>query len=232
MTIVQMFLVLVPLLIVYPSTTNGFQISHASSRIDFMTSVKASAPSKLPTTNAVFGASGHDCIRGCTSSTRNANVNSFTATKLSMANDNADSDQESVALSTPLDKPILAAIDFAALVLFAGVGKASHSADGSLDIQGVLTTAFPFLLSWFATSPFTGVYNDRNGNGVLDAGKLAAKGWIVAVPIGCALRGVIKGYIPPLPFVIVTLIVTLILLGGSRMLFSLVEDKVSNSEEI
>jgi len=143
------------------------------------------------------------------------------------------SSDEEAGLSTPLDKPLLAAVDFAALVTFAGVGKASHSADGALDIQAVLTTALPFLFAWFATSPFTGVYKDGNDDdgGVLSVGKVAAKGWIVAVPLGCALRGVIKGYVPPAPFVIVTLIATLVMLGGSRILYSVVENKLSGKEE-
>lgn len=139
-------------------------------------------------------------------------------------------EEETGKFSTPMEKPILAAVDFAALVAFAGVGKASHSADGALDIQAVLTTALPFLLAWYATSPFTGVYKDGDG-GVISAGKAAAKGWVVAVPLGCALRGVIKGYVPPAPFVIVTLIATLVILGGSRMLYSVVEDKMSGKEE-
>jgi hypothetical protein len=138
-------------------------------------------------------------------------------------------DEDIMTFSTPLDKPILATIDFAALVTFAGVGKASHSADGASDIQAVLTTALPFLLAWYATSPFTGVYRDGDG-GVINAGKIAAKGWIVAVPLGCALRGVIKGYLPPAPFVIVTLIATLVMVGGSRMLYSVAEDKLNGKQ--
>ena len=138
--------------------------------------------------------------------------------------------------STPLDNPILAATDFFSLVVFAGVGKASHTGPGgALDLGAVCVTAFPFLLAWFATSPFTGVYDsprdvDGGSGGVIDAAKLAAKGWIIAVPLGCALRGVIKGYVPPAPFVIVTMIVTLVLLGGTRMIYSVVEDKMSNNE--
>ncbi len=151
---------------------------------------------------------------------------------LYMADNNSPSEVESSSsssLSTPLDKPILATTDFLSLVVFAGVGKASHSGpDGALDLGAVCVTAFPFLLAWFATSPFTGVYQDRNDDdGIIDAAKVAAKGWIVAVPLGCALRGVIKGYVPPAPFVIVTMIVTLVLLGGTRMLYSVVEDKIS-----
>uniref|UniRef100_A0A7S3VAB7 DUF3054 domain-containing protein n=1 Tax=Chaetoceros debilis TaxID=122233 RepID=A0A7S3VAB7_9STRA len=153
---------------------------------------------------------------------------------LGMAGNDEDS-SSFTSLSTPLDKPALAAVDFLALLVFAGVGKASHSADGSLDIAAILTTAFPFFLAWFATSPFTGIYESSNSgvneeNTILDAGKLAAKGWIVAIPLGCAIRGVIRGYVPPAPFVVVTLLVTLIMLGGSRMLYAVVEDKMVQDE--
>jgi len=47
--------------------------------------------------------------------------------------------------------------------------------------------------------------------------------------LGCALRGVIKGYVPPLPFVIVTLIATLVLLGGTRALYAVAQNKLSSS---
>ena len=136
--------------------------------------------------------------------------------------------------STPLDKPVLAVTDLLSLVLFAGIGKASHSADGSLDVPAVLQTAGPFLLAWFGTSPLTGVYRDSkdSGNdGILDVGLQVAKGWIVAIPLGCILRGVVKGYVPPLPFVVVTMISTLIILGGSRILYSVVESKFEQSSE-
>jgi len=204
---------LLPLLLsqLFACRTNAFQITRSA----YLSNVKSS---------------NNLCKSGTPLITRNASLlvpskDSFasrTTSNLQMAT----SDEASEGLTTPLDKPALAAVDFISLVIFAGVGKASHSADGSLDIQAVLTTAFPFLLAWFATSPLTGVYGGKN-DGVLDAGKLAAKGWILAIPLGCVLRGLIKGYVPPLPFVIVTMIATLVLLGGSRMLYSVVEDKMS-----
>jgi hypothetical protein len=198
------------LLLAHIITTQGFHIPYR----------KAQSKNSVTSTGFVS-------IRSVDSKTENDFL-PFAST-LSMVN--SDFDEESIALSTPANNPLLAAIDFAALVVFAGIGKASHSADGSLDIQGILTTAFPFLVAWFATSPFTGIYDDRNGQGVIDAGKVAAKGWIIAIPIGCVLRGVIRGYVPPLPFVIVTMIVTLVILGGSRMLFTIVDDKISSSED-
>ena len=162
---------------------------------------------------------------------------------LSFKESNQESNNDSIlsskeefeqTFSTPLDKPVLAALDFVSLMTFAAIGKASHAADGSLDIGAVLTTAFPFLLSWFATSPITGVYSDNTFSGereegsneYLDAALGTLKGWAVAVPLGIAGRGLIKGYIPPLPFVVVTLISTLVILTIVRLLYTAVEGKL------
>jgi hypothetical protein len=138
--------------------------------------------------------------------------------KSRMAQSQDDNDNK---ISSPLDQPALALLDAVSLLAFAAVGKASHTgANGSIDIGAVAAVAFPFLLSWFATSPFTGVYS-KNDDGVLQT---TLKGWIVAIPLGCVLRGVIKGYVPPLPFVIVTMIATLVVLGGTRFVYSKVSE--------
>lgn len=129
--------------------------------------------------------------------------------------------------SSPLDRPLLAVVDAAALTGFAAVGKASHTGpNDAIEVSAVLQTAFPFLLAWFATSPLTGVYKetDKNQNLALTTMKQVVIGWVVAVPLGCALRGVIKGYVPPTSFIVVTLIATLVILTLSRLLFSIIDD--------
>jgi len=131
-----------------------------------------------------------------------------------------------VKFCTPLDRPLLAMVDSIGLVGFAAIGKSSHSDDGSVDLIAVLVTALPFLTAWLATSPLTGVYSpdDRENNVLLSTAIKVGKGWILAIPLGIALRGVIKGYVPPVPFIIVTLISTLVILAGARILFSVAED--------
>jgi hypothetical protein len=42
--------------------------------------------------------------------------------------------------------------------------------------------------------------------------------------LGVVLRGVIKGYAPPVPFIIVTLVSTFVILVLARVLFAIVED--------
>lgn len=127
--------------------------------------------------------------------------------------------------SSPLDRPVLSAIDATALFIFAAIGKASHSAvDGSLDVVAVLVTAFPFLVSWFLLAPLVGSYTPEATKDVKSAVVQAAKGWILAVPMGCILRGVIKGYVPPVPFVIVTLISTLVILSIGRVGYTVLSE--------
>lgn len=126
---------------------------------------------------------------------------------------------------SPLDRPVLSTIDTASFLIFAAIGSASHSAvDGSIDIGAVLVTAFPFLVSWFVSAPFVGCYTPEATKDVKAAAIQAAKGWIIAVPMGCILRGVIKGYVPPVPFVIVTLISTLVILSMGRVGYTVLSE--------
>jgi len=128
---------------------------------------------------------------------------------------------------TPLDNPFLAVVDFVAFLLFAAVGKASHAPDGSLDIVAVFVTALPFLASWYLTAPLLGCYDPQStARGAGSAAKVAATGWIVAVPLGCVLRGLIKGYVPPTPFVIVTMISTLVILAVMRAGYSKIQTEL------
>jgi hypothetical protein len=127
--------------------------------------------------------------------------------------------------SSPMDRPVLSAIDATALFVFAGVGKASHSAvDGSLDLAAVGVTAFPFLVSWFVIAPLVGSFTPEATRDVKSAAFQTAKGWILAVPVGCLLRGLIKGYVPPLPFVVVTLIATLVILSMGRVGYTVLSE--------
>lgn len=137
-----------------------------------------------------------------------------------------NSDSDDTSLSTPLDRPVLALVDLASLLTFAAVGKASHTPDGSIDPIATASVAFPFLTAWFAISPLTGVYSqdERGGSLILETFIKSGKGWIVAIPLGCVIRGIIKGYVPPAPFVVVTMVATFVILGLGRLLFAVLED--------
>jgi Protein of unknown function (DUF3054) len=142
--------------------------------------------------------------------------------------------------ASPVDRPVLAVVDGVALIAFAAIGQSSHAADeisSSVDVTATLAVAAPFLLSWFATSPFTKVYEKSSGGddgsllseqevSVNDVVLQTVRGWIVAVPIGIALRGIIKGYVPPTPFIVVTMVATLVILCLARVVYSLAEQKL------
>lgn len=152
-----------------------------------------------------------------------------------LSDDTTSEENNNNSMTTPLNRPILAIIDFFVFILFASIGKVSHTSasDNILqDIQLILITAAPFIISWYATSPFTGVYNtlstsiDNSNNNIRKTFIQTVKGWIIAMPLGCALRGIIRGYAPPIPFVIVTLITTLILLSIARILYTIIDNKL------
>ena len=146
-------------------------------------------------------------------------------------------------ISSPFDRPLLMALDVASFTAFAAVGKASHAPDGSIDAAAVAVTAAPFVVAWLGTSPWTGVYrslgvsvvNKQNDNNLRQVAVAAIgqtiQGWVWAVPLGCALRGVIKGYVPPVPFVVVTLVATLVILGATRTLYALAEESMIHQKE-
>lgn len=153
------------------------------------------------------------------------------------SNNNNNDDESSIieqtsstTMYTPFNRPLLATIDTIALIIFAAIGKSSHTTTGDIDIIAVLLTAFPFVTSWLLTSPITNVYSpdeddtSDTSNILLSTSKKVGKGWGVAIPLGIVLRGVIKGYAPPVPFIIVTLISTFVILVLARVLFAIVED--------
>ena len=55
----------------------------------------------------------------------------------------------------------------------------------------------------------------------------AAKCWAVATPLGLVLRGLSKGYIPPTPFIVVSMVSTAVVLVGWRSALAAVSKKVS-----
>jgi hypothetical protein len=226
-----------------PVVVKGFQLP-GRNRATSSSRKKLHATTFSLSTSVVvpFQQSLHYYKTSTTNSYPNNNSNIPTALSL-FQDDTKEAEQESLSSSSSsnavtssspaLNHPILlATIDFVALVLFAGIGKANHDTTGSIDVSSTLNTAAPFLLSWYATSPFTGIYNHHqpgaeDEDSIWEVGKIVVRGWIVAIPLGCVLRGILKGYVPPVPFVVVTMIATLILLGGTRMLYAAAVKNIS-----
>lgn len=131
---------------------------------------------------------------------------------------------------TILERPILALLDLLSFLTFATIGKASHSAGTGADeinVFQVVWTALPFLLAWYGTAPLMGSYNDNATTSVRQSLLFSIRGWIVAVPLGCVLRGVLKGYFPPTSFFVVSMISTLVIIGTVRAAYTVVDDKLS-----
>jgi Protein of unknown function (DUF3054) len=136
-----------------------------------------------------------------------------------------------VAISSKFSSPWLGIVDIVMLFIFAATGRASHVDGSSLDVVATLYTAAPFIVAWFLTAPWTKVYQENAPDKLLDApasyqdvvvvaATQTLRGWVVAMPLGCVLRGVVKGYVPPLPFVVVTLVATLVLLTAARVVYA------------
>ena len=122
--------------------------------------------------------------------------------------------------ATPYAKlaSVPAAGDAAALLVFAAIGRGNHNSDGG----NIFTTAAPFLATWALLSPLLGAYKPADTRAAFLLAPLPTIA--VAVPLGCALRGLLQGYQPPLPFWIVALIATTVLVEGWRFVFYTLDD--------
>ncbi len=115
---------------------------------------------------------------------------------------------------------ILVVGDIIVFIVFAVIGRRSHSEAG--DIFGPVITALPFAAAWFLVAPFVGAFKrglERN------TGKFALRtflAWLAAWPVAMLFRGafVDKG-VPPWTFALITLISNTILLQVWRVPFSL-----------
>jgi hypothetical protein len=116
---------------------------------------------------------------------------------------------------------ILMAGDTLAFMLFAALGRASHSeAAGLAAILQVAETAAPFAIGWFAVAPFAGAYR---GEVIEQPRRMLARSalaWLLAWPLGLLLRALIRQTAIPLSFAIVTLIINMLILLGWRGVYA------------
>lgn len=127
-----------------------------------------------------------------------------------------------------LSRKVLVSGDIIAFLLFAVVGRGRHGED--IDVLDVLITASPFIFSWLAISPFFGAFSREATESKAAVPSKIIAGWAASVPVALAIRGVIKGYIPPTPFIVVSLIATYVSLVLWRLLYVLAFGETSNSE--
>ncbi len=115
---------------------------------------------------------------------------------------------------------LLVAGDIVVFIVFAIIGRRSHSETGN--IFGPVITALPFAAGWFLVAPFVGAFKRGLER---DTGKFALRtflAWLAAWPVAMLLRGIFvdKG-VPPWTFALITLISNSILLQIWRVPFSL-----------
>ena len=122
----------------------------------------------------------------------------------------------------------LAIGDLLVLVAFAAVGRSNHGE--GLDVAGTLATAAPFVASWFVVGPFLGAFSRSatSSKGGAVVGLLG--GWAVSMPVALAVRGAIKGEVPPTPFIAVSMVATLAFLAAWRVLFVSLVGETSDKE--
>ena len=121
---------------------------------------------------------------------------------------------------------MLAAGDALAFMVFAALGRASHSeAAGIAAILQIAETAAPFAIGWFVVAPFAGAYRAELTQQPRLMLARSALAWLLAWPIGLLLRALIRQSTIPLSFAIVTLITNMLILLGWRGVFAWLSGK-------
>lgn len=114
---------------------------------------------------------------------------------------------------------ILVIGDIIAFLVFAAIGRRSHGeAAGLAAGLEVFKTAAPFLLGWFLTAPFIGAY--RQVTTPTWMARRTALAWLVAWPVGLALRALLLWRGIPVSFAIVTLLSNGVIICGWRTVFA------------
>eukprot|EP00210_Caulerpa_lentillifera_P009241 g8808.t1 len=111
--------------------------------------------------------------------------------------------------------------DAAAFILFSIIGRVSHGeAIFSLD---TISTATPFLIGWYTSAVLLDGYGVEAKSGrALSAASCASKCWLLSTPLGLGIRGLVKGYVPPITFAAITSVVTFVTLVGWRSAYAFI----------
>jgi hypothetical protein len=141
-----------------------------------------------------------------------------------MEHSHADAAPARSRLGVPLT---LVAGDAVSFLVFAAIGRSSHGEAAGLDaLLQVAGTAAPFALGWWLVAPWVGAYRVRQEGAQGWAARLPRSflvrtmlAWVLALPVGLALRALFLQRGIPLSFAVVTFIANTILLLGWRGVF-------------
>ena len=139
-----------------------------------------------------------------------------------MADQGAKGTEERTASSRPRRTSLLLG-DTLMFLIFAVVGRTFHTMQNSA--MGVLGVAFPFLAGWLLAGAITHAYGARATSSPARAARNALVTWVLAVPLGLAIRALILGRPSQSAFVTVVVIYTLVALVGWRVLYSLIASR-------
>ncbi|WP_018131358.1 DUF3054 domain-containing protein [Effusibacillus pohliae] len=108
--------------------------------------------------------------------------------------------------------------DLLMLILFAFIGQSEHKTFTTLG--GTLKTAAPFMIAWGVVALIFGLYNMRHYETFAAMFKRTLPVWAIAIPAGLALRALFLGKGIKVPFLVVAMISTFVLLFVWRFLFT------------
>src|SRR5689334_7383125 len=87
---------------------------------------------------------------------------------------------------------MLAIGDALAFMLFAAIGRASHSEAAGVDaILQIAETAAPFAIGWFVVAPLIGAFKAETSSPRFMLERTALS-WLLAWPLGLALRALFR----------------------------------------
>lgn len=109
-----------------------------------------------------------------------------------------------------------------------GIGRNNHGE--GIDVVALLATASPFILGWLAISPILGSYTRDSTATKSKIPQSLLLPWAASIPFGLAIRGALKGDIPPVPFIAVTMVSTLVLLSLYRYVYIALTGETSDEE--
>lgn len=124
---------------------------------------------------------------------------------------------------------LLAAGDALVLLAFAAIGRASHNLTGENPFVATLVTASPFLAAWAVVAPLAYVYG-KGARALASPGRWLAHSaltWLVAGPLGLALRLILFHRPFILSFALVTMVTVWVMMLVWRGVYWLVVRKLA-----
>lgn len=115
----------------------------------------------------------------------------------------------------------LALGDVLVFVIFATFGMNSHSELNLAAVPQIAVVAAPFALGWFLVAPFFGAFRRDAVNQPRTMMLRTVGAWIIACPLGLALRWLLVGHAPPAAFVLVAFTFNLVILLVWRWPFAI-----------